>query len=245
MNKFNKGKLVGVVAASLSAVSLMGVGFASWVLNGGDNKDVGDITITVAGTEDNSIKFVTPDPHLIADGGIKFDAKKDDTTGPITWDGTNSEKLNFTIEYTINCVNTEKFGGVKAYMTIGNATSGAGKALADAIGSKKYLIAPLSTEKAASVAIANSLTTETNDANTEQLPNKKYETTVTKKTNTSYTFTTKFSFNWGTAFGKVNPSEFATTETFTTAKDALKELQIASNAAFTIHLEAVSSVTNA
>lgn len=242
MNKLNKGKLVGVVAASLSAVSLMGVGFASWVLNGGDKQDVGDITITVADTEDNSITFVKdPAPHLIADGGIKFDAKENDTTGPITWDGKNSEKLNFTIEYTINCVNPEKFGGVKAYMTIDNATSGAGKALADAIGSKNYLIAPLSTEK---TAIATSLTAETNDANTDELTNKKYETTVAK-TNTSYKFTTKFSFNWGSTFDKKNPSEYATTDNLTTAKDALTELQSASNAAFTIHLEAVSSVLNA
>lgn len=29
MNKFNKGKLIGIVAASLSAVSLMSVGFAT------------------------------------------------------------------------------------------------------------------------------------------------------------------------------------------------------------------------
>ena len=42
MNKFNKGKLIGVVAASLSAVSLMGVGFATWVLQGPDEKDTGD-----------------------------------------------------------------------------------------------------------------------------------------------------------------------------------------------------------
>lgn len=32
MNKFNKGKLIGLVAASLSAVSLMGVGFATWII---------------------------------------------------------------------------------------------------------------------------------------------------------------------------------------------------------------------
>lgn len=245
MNKLNKGKLLGIVAAGLSTVSLMGVGFAAWVINGGDNKDIGNITITVADTKDDSITFATEPAPYLKDGMIMFDAKKNDTTGPITWDGTNSEKLNFTIEYTINCVNTAKFGGVKAYMTIDNATSGAGKALADAIETKNYLIAPLSTEKAASVEIANSLTAETNDLNTNQLPNKKYETTVTKTDNTSYKFTTKFSFNWGTTFDKMNPSEFATTETFKTAKDALTELQSASNAAFTIHLEAVSSVTNA
>lgn len=243
MNKFNKGKLIGVVAASLSAVSLMGVGFASWVLNGGDNKDVGGISISVAGTEDNSITFVEPLPHL-TDGTIKFDAKANDTTGPITWDGANSEKLNFTIEYTINCVNDKKFGGVKAYMTIDNATASAGQALANAIGSKDYLIAPLSTEKSGAAEIASSLTVETNDANADRLANKKYATTVTK-TDASYKFTTVFSFNWGSAFGHMNPSEFANTGNVTTVKSALTELQTASTAAFTIHLEAVSTVTNA
>ena len=239
MNKFNKGKLIGVVAASLSAVSLMGVGFASWVLNGGDNKDTGKITISVAGTVDNSITFAS-DPTL-KDGAIKFDAKANDDTGPITWDGTNSEKLNFTIEYTINCLNTAKFGGVKAYMTIDNATTGAGLALANAIGSKNYLIAPLATEKTSNAIIASTLNTKTEDPSTG-LPNKKYSTTVTPGDNSTYTFTTIFSFNWGSTFENKNPSEFATTENVTTVKNALTELQTASTAAFTIHLEAVSTV---
>lgn len=244
MNKFNKGKLIGVVAASLSAVSLMGVGFASWVLNGGDNKDVGNITISVAGTEDNSITFVDPLPHL-TDDSIKFDAKNGDTTGPITWDGINSEKLNFTIEYTIKCVNTAKFGGVKAYMEIATPTTGAGKALAEAIGSKNYLFAPLSTDENSKTMIASKLDGKTEDANADGLTNKKYSTTVVAGVESTYTFTTVFSFNWGSHFEKKNPSEFAKKENFDDVKTALTELQAASTAAFTIHLEAVSTVTNA
>lgn len=243
MNKFNKGKLIGVVAASLSAVSLMGVGFASWVLNGGDKKDVRNISISVAGTEDNSITFVSV--PTLKDGDIKFDAKANDATGPITWDGKNSEKLDFTIEYTINCVNDKKFGGVKAYMTIDNTTIDTGQALANAIGSKNYLIAPLATEESGAAVIANSLTVETNDANAGKLTNKKYATTVDNTDTSSYKFTTVFSFNWGSTFGNENPSEYATTENFAKVKTALNELQTASTAAFTIHLEAVSTVTNA
>ena len=242
MNKFNKGKLIGVVAASLSAVSLMGVGFATWVLNGGDNKNVGNITISVADTEDNTISFAS-DPKLTS-GDIKFDAKAGDTTGPITWDGKNSEKLNFTIEYTINCVNNTKFGGIKAYMTIDNVTTGAGKALTDAIGTKNYLIAPLTTEKSASIKIADSLIAATEDANDDGLTNKKYSTTVTD-TDSTYTFITVFSFNWGSTFGHKNPSEFADASNFDDVKTALTALKAASSASFTIHLEAVSTVTNA
>lgn len=45
MNKFNKGKLLGIVAASLSAVSLMGVGFATWII--GIQKTEGDTSISI------------------------------------------------------------------------------------------------------------------------------------------------------------------------------------------------------
>ncbi len=45
MNKFNKGKLIGVVAASLSAVSLMSVGFATWIIGTRTTTDNGDISI--------------------------------------------------------------------------------------------------------------------------------------------------------------------------------------------------------
>lgn len=242
MNKFNKGKLLGIVAAGLSTVSLMGVGFASWVLNGGDNKDLGNISISVADTEDNTITF-DPSPSL-KDGNIKFDAKKDDTTGPITWDGTNSEKLNFTVEYTVKCSNATKFGGVTAYMTIDNATTGSGKNLAEAIGTKNYLIAPLATDESGAATIASTLTDSTNDANSDSLPNKKYSTTVTPS-GTSYKFTTIFSFNWGSHFNHKNPSEFATEGKFSYVKTALTELKTASTAAFTIHFKAVSKVTNA
>ena len=116
--------------------------------------------------------------------------------------------------------------------------------MANAIGPKNYLIAPLSTEESGAVEIASSLTAETNDANGDNLTNKKYATTVAK-TNTSYKFTTVFSFNWGRTFDNKNPSEFANKQNFDDVKTALTELQTASNAAFTIHLEAVSTVTNA
>lgn len=45
MNKFNKGKLTGIIAASFSAVSLMGVGFASWVIGIQKTETNGNINI--------------------------------------------------------------------------------------------------------------------------------------------------------------------------------------------------------
>lgn len=46
MNRFNKGKLIGIVAASLSAVSLMGVGFATWTIGVQKTTTNGDITLS-------------------------------------------------------------------------------------------------------------------------------------------------------------------------------------------------------
>ena len=54
MNKFNKGKLLGVVAASLSAVSLMGVGFATWII--GTQNKVSDGSIAIE-ADDVKIEF--------------------------------------------------------------------------------------------------------------------------------------------------------------------------------------------
>lgn len=241
MNKLNKGKLLGIVAAGLSTVSLLGVGFAAWVINGGDNKDTDSIQITVADTVDHSITFGSVS---VSESAISFDAKKDDKTGPITGDGKNDEDLNFSIEYVLTCADASKFGGVKAYMTIAEAaTAGsAGKALADAISApNNYLIAPLSTSTSDTdkTTIASTLTANTDDSNADKLPNKKYSTKVSG-TGPTYTFTTTFSFNWGTTFANQNPSIYATESNKGTVITALNALKNASNAKFTIHLEAVS-----
>lgn len=240
MNKLNKGKLLGIVAAGLSTVSLMGVGFASWIINGGDNKDIGNIQISVADTVNNSIKFTSAS---VSEPTISFDAKKDDTTGPITGDSKNDEDLNFSIQYVLKCPDASKFGGVKAYMTIADATTvgSAGKALADAISEpNNYLIAPLSTLNTDKTIIASSLTAKTEDITTNIL-NKKYSTTVAPGTESTYTFTTVFSFNWGSAFENNNPSVYATEGTKEKVITALRDLKTAAGAKFTIHLEAVST----
>lgn len=55
MNKFNKGKLVGIVAASLSAVSLMGVGFATWVIGYKNTEAKNEISISADKVEYKSL----------------------------------------------------------------------------------------------------------------------------------------------------------------------------------------------
>lgn len=55
MNKFNKGKLVGIVAASLSAVSLMGVGFATWVIGYQNTEAKNEVLISADKVEYKSL----------------------------------------------------------------------------------------------------------------------------------------------------------------------------------------------
>lgn len=96
MNKFNKGKLIGVVAASLSAVSLMGVGFATWVIGIRQTETNGNISITADTVEYKSLKI-----EAAFEGNLKLGE-----TTPITnheyfntsetVDGNLTVKVNFT-----------------------------------------------------------------------------------------------------------------------------------------------------
>lgn len=96
MNKFNKGKLLGVVAASLSAVSLMGVGFATWII-GAQKKDVEqDITITADTVEYKSLKVAVE-----FDGTLKLaETGTEDTSKDFGYDGSGAGNLAITAKFT-------------------------------------------------------------------------------------------------------------------------------------------------
>ena len=96
MNKFNKGKLLGVVAASLSAVSLMGVGFATWII-GAQKKDVEqDITITADTVEYKSLKVAVE-----FDGTLKLaETGTEDTSKDFGYDGNGAGNLAITAKFT-------------------------------------------------------------------------------------------------------------------------------------------------
>ena len=96
MNKFNKGKLIGVVAASLSAVSLMGVGFATWVI-GAQKTDVDQgISITADTVEYKSLKIAVEfeGTFKLAETGTK------DTSKDFGYDGSGAGNLAITAKFT-------------------------------------------------------------------------------------------------------------------------------------------------
>ena len=87
MHKFNKGKLIGVVAASLSAVSLMGVGFATWVIGTQKTDTNGDITITA-----DDVKYKSLKVSVTFSDTIKLAETTETSTAghPFTFEGTKN-----------------------------------------------------------------------------------------------------------------------------------------------------------
>ena len=95
MNRFNKGKLLGVVAASLSAVSLMGVGFATWII--GVQKTTIDGSIGVVADE---VKYKALTISAKFDGGLVLAEGATDKTKDFSSDGNQTAKLTISTEFT-------------------------------------------------------------------------------------------------------------------------------------------------
>ena len=233
MNKLNKGKLIGVVAASLSAVSLMGVGFASWVITGTKPGTTGDISVIVSNVEDNRIIV----EGATADGSLVFEAASGDTGGTIqTKPKSPTPVLNFKVVYTVKLGKGLSDFNIKAKWTLG--TDEASLALGTAI-TNEYLASPLSTSDTLVSTSAGHGNVYSDDAD------KKTHTNIysqsTKETDSNgfsvYSINTFFHFAWGKKTETKNPSYYDDTDAHVTAAlEALNGLKAANGAKFTITL---------
>ena len=233
MNKLNKGKLIGVVAASLSAVSLMGVGFASWVIKGETPDTTGDISVTVANVEDNRIIV----GNAKAEGNLVFDAAEGDTLGNIqTKPESAVPVLNFKVVYTVKLGKGLSDFNIKAKWTLGTET--ASVALGTAI-TNHYLVSPLTTEDvlvSTKDGYGTAYTPGTNNTTSTNI----YSTSNLLSDMdgfSAYSVETVFHFAWGSKTGNKNPSYYDdTTEHTTAALEALNGLKAANGAKFTVTL---------
>ena len=204
MNKFNKGKLIGIVAASLSAVSLMGVGFASWQIKGATNGTTdGNITVEVGEVIDNRIAIT--DAHVVSgSSGIKFDAVAPDpavTGALLTASSGSSENLSFKLSYKVkNSTDTNAFT-VKAYIAAVDAgTPLPGFSIAE---TRKYIGMPANLGLASDSA-KDALTKEAGASKTATGTG--VATAVTGSAGV-YTVEQTFTFSWGEAFDNENPTK--------------------------------------
>lgn len=196
MKKINKGKLIGFVAASLSAVSLMGVGFASWVLTGTNNMDTtGNITVNVGDVEDKRVLIQS----AVVDANnntVAFDANSKGS-GDLGIEGTGdqAEDRTFSLTYVVRVHNgMTSAWNVKAQLT-GNADN-----YKTAVNKKKYITMPMEIGLDAEKISVSS--TSTDQAG---------KLTIDKSTDSATTGYTDwkvnqtFKFGWGDAFAGKNP----------------------------------------
>ena len=211
MNEFNKGKLVGIVAASLSAVSLMGVGFATWIITSETPARTDNITVGVADVQTNNIE-ITGARVVDGESGLRFDGdhnKRATSNGVISCGDTDTEKLSFQIQYTVTTNNPAKGFKVKAYIndeTADTDSKAASGKFQTADETYKFITMPTilgfakgTAKDALSFAANASAPTSSNTADNS-------DTIVEAGGATnSWNVTQTFTFGWGLAFNENNP----------------------------------------
>lgn len=266
MNRFTKGKTIGFVTAGLAVVSLFGVGFSAWVVNGNSSNVVADGNVTVSVADVTDERITISNLTLNANGGIKFDAAADDTTGPIV-SKKAAEQLSFSITFTLDVpAANSNFKNIEAYMSTDDESDSTKKsAFEDAIGSaNNFIVTPVKYESYHTTAsssatelitdgksLSSDVTSGTEVTLTDKTTNNAFETKCKKTSDGKYFFTVTFNFQWGSAFGGVNPShvgetdypESATLKTADEAINALKEMKTFDGIKFNVYLS-VSTKSN-
>lgn len=264
MNRFTKGKTIGFVTAGLAVVSLIGVGFSAWVVNGNSSNVATDKNVTVSVADITDERITISNLKLNANSGIKFDAPSNDATGPIVSKG-GAEQLSFSITFTLDVSTViSKFKNIEAYMSTSTDESDSTnkKAFESAIGSEKnYIVTPVKYEFSHTTASNNatklipegkSLSSDVTSGTEVTLTNNKaFETKCKKTSDGKYDFTVTFNFQWGSAFGGVNPSHVgesgypknATVNNADAAINALNEMKKFDGIEFNVYLS-VSTASN-
>ena len=219
----------------LAAVSLVGVAFSSWVIQSTNHVEFNSFNVSVSDVSD---KRLVISAITSTNQDIVFDAKENDTTGPIVWDGESYEDLTFNFSFTISDVldGQGKFKkDVGVYITWDNPP--AYRNLIE----QNYITAPQRNGK-------NALTTEPDTSLFEY----KTEATLPGESSNGLTFaatgdgstdlkvTAEYSFAWGSAFEvegtNLNPSEFANEDNLDDVITALKALKALNDQKFKITL---------
>ena len=208
MKKRQKSKMTMLIVGGLTAVSLVSVGFASWVVNEKIPDDE-NITVTV-GSVDNQSLTTTIIPAGV--GGSALSVSFDNTSETVgkngVFSGTTSEDLAFSIKIQIdgkistylNSITLDFDGGIAG-------TSDKVNPLTTSVESTDYLAYPwLSTR---SVKF-NYNKGENTLSVVEPIPEAPSRATIAiainEKTDDKIVCTATFTFGWGQAFAYVNPA---------------------------------------
>ena len=214
MKKINKGKFVGVIAAALSTVSLMGVGFASWIITGTSPlTDAGNIEITVGEIKDSGVVFDgTP---TMTDSKLVFDADGSQTSGGLidAGDKTNKEDMKFIVKYKVKVYTDVASTWKVNAKLVDNPASDLNTAV-----QAKYIAYPTAS-KALDL-------TEKDIFDNDMTSGSPADINVTTSTGTgfsTYEVTQTFTFTWGDAFNNVNPVKVTGNDKIYTGKQGVAD----------------------
>ncbi len=206
MNKFNKGKTIGIVAASLAAVSLLGVGFSTWIISTKTDTSVSNISVTVAETKNISVKIDNADLST-ADNSVTFNAdatKMNAATGHLlSCSSDDKEDLSFTLTYDVIVGKEAKSWQIMA--AIDDGTNGTNGKFATAVTTRKYIALPSTLGITTGVECLNQGSTTNDDTGLTVTGSS--DVTENGLTYNKYSITQKFTFSWGLAFANKNPVE--------------------------------------
>ena len=83
-------------------IALISTGFAAWIMSSGAELNYGDGSVTVGEITESDLEFTTIQLLDGTSSAILFEPAKDDKSGDIKWDGTNSENLSFKFTTTVS-----------------------------------------------------------------------------------------------------------------------------------------------
>lgn len=116
-----KKKLAGLIS-SLACISLIGVGFASWVITGDDSKTSENGTITAEAITDGSVTIGTMTwGQGKNDGNIKFDANGAAVTQPWLTSDTKGEDLTAVLTVPVENFDNLEGGTITAELKVNDS----------------------------------------------------------------------------------------------------------------------------
>lgn len=236
MNKLSKGKTIGIVAGSLAAVALAGVGFSTWIINTTNTDSVEGISVTVADTKDVSV-LISDAAIAASDNSVKFDASNTaKVSGSILSCGADdTEDLSFSITYKVTVGSDTASWEIKAGIADTSGTFNT------AVNTRKYIALPSSLgligSSDGSVVCFNSTTTSGGDLTFTTAAD------ATDATKSVYSVTQKFTFSWGEAFANKNPVAVTTSDTIYTQDNKSETASLANLTANTKAMKALNLST--
>lgn len=184
------------------SIALISTGFAAWVLSTQTKVDnEGNVTVGVVENKSFEITFTeikdqngndltkTDGGKIIADSTkmkFSFEPVKDDESGRVRWNGTDSENLSITFKGTIT--NAAYLGSFNVKMTMTEEV----KSLVGSEENPKYITAP---------ECAKDSGVEVKDTTSDNYK-------LTMNGDGSATFEVTVKFGWGDLFGNENPSTY-------------------------------------